>query len=309
MSHSATIVLDSISSRGHRLTSVELSFPRIILAEWNTHRVFSRNSASSRAIPVKVMIERVMGDPYIPSAWGKNQKGMSASIDILGEDAVSCRTEWLHARDNAVYQAQKLMDLGVHKQLTNRLLEPFMWHTILNSATEWSNFFGLRDDKNAHPDIQIAAGLTRAVMASSTPKELKEGEWHTPYVQENENLGSQLKEITSGRCARLSYLTHDGKRDAAADIGLHDQLLGNGHMSPLEHAARPMVEEEYDVLFKQAKLTWGFIDQKFYHEGGPDGPLYTHFCGNYQGWVQYRKQVPYEEDYGTYLKHRLHAQA
>lgn len=183
MPHSANILTDSITERGHRLMTFELVFPRIILAEWNTHRVFSRNSASSRAIPVKVMIQRVMEDPYIPSAWGKNQKGMSAAEDILGEDAVSCQTEWLHARDNAVYQTQKLMDLGVHKQLTNRLLEPFMWHTIVNTSTEWSNFYGLRDDKHAHPDIQKAARMMKELSWMSEPELLKEGQWHTPYAR------------------------------------------------------------------------------------------------------------------------------
>src|SRR5688572_13637864 len=245
MAHSVKILLDSATKKGHRLTTYEVVMPRIILSEWNTHRMFTRSSASSRAVPVKKMIDRVMEDPYIPSTWGKNQRGMSSVEEILGEDAVLCRDAWLKARDSAVNSATHLMDLGVHKQLANRLLEPFMWHTVLNSATEYSNFFGLRDDKNAHPDIQIVARAMRELYDSSTPVLKKPGQWHAPYSEGNEELSSQLREITSGRCARVSYLTHDGEHSPADDIRLHNSLLVNRHMAPLEHAARPMDDQEY----------------------------------------------------------------
>lgn len=311
MPHSAKILLDSISTQGHRLTTFELVFPRIILAEWNTHRVFSRNSASSRAIPVKKMIERVMEDPYIPTTWGKNQKGMQAAEEILGDSALSCERAWLIARDQAVAAAENLVEIGVHKQTTNRLLEPFMWHTIVNSATEYSNFYGLRDDKMAHPDIQIAAGLMRDLHKLNEPVLRKAGtsrEWHTPYATDQEVLGSWATEvkITAGRCARVSYLTHDGLRDPVRDMELHDTLLASGHMSPLEHAARPMDIREYNYFFKQPKAVWDSFGQKFIHAEDDGGdPLFTHFCGNMQGWVQYRKQIPHEEDYGTYLKAQM----
>lgn len=305
MSHQAEVLLDSITKQGHRLTSFRVIFPRIILAEWNTHRVFTRSSASSRAIPVKKMIEMVMTNPYIPTTWGKNQKGMSAAEEILGDDALACERSWLRARDFSVQEANMLMEIGVHKQTANRLLEPFMWHTIINSATEYSNFYGLRDDKNAHPDIQIAARLMREAHRNSVPILRDVGEWHAPYAQDNEDLGSQLREISSGRCARVSYLTHDGKRDPVADIQLHDGLLGNGHMAPLEHPARPMDEAEYNYFFKQPVAMWDRMSQRFMHETNFKGELkFTHFCGNYQGWVQYRKEIPYESDYGTYLKTR-----
>lgn len=309
MAHAAKILLDSVNRYGNRLTTFEVEFPRIILAEWNTHRVFSRSSASSRAVPVKKMLERVMADPYIPTTWGKNQKGMTAAEEILGEDAVTCELTWLRARDLMVQQTEKLMELGVHKQLANRLLEPFMWHKVINSATEYSNFFALRDDANAHPDIQIAARLMRELYEACSPKFLTEGQWHAPYAQGNDELGAQLREITSGRCARVSYLTHDGASDPAADIALHDRLLESGHMSPLEHAARPMNEEEYHVFFKQPKVLWDKSLSKFIHmcdfpeSNDPvDDGLYTHFCGNFQGWVSYRKEIPYEDDYATYRK-------
>jgi thymidylate synthase ThyX len=309
MAHSAKILLDSISKHGHRITTFEVTIPRIVLAEWNTHRDFSRSSASSRAIPVKKMIEMVMTDPYIPSTWGKNQKGMSAAEEFLGEEAVSCQTEWLHARDNAVYQAQKLLNIGVHKQLTNRLLEPFMWHTIINTATEYGNFFGLRDDPHAHPDIQVPARNMRILMECSTPRLLREDQWHLPlttgeeWVIAHENSGdlNRLIKVCVGRCARVSYLTHDGRRDLEADVRLHDDLLGNGHMSPFEHAARPMTNDEY-WIFCQRQSHWEENNKVCVHTIKEGAYIYTHYLGNVQGWIQYRKMIPNERDYGNYLK-------
>lgn len=305
MAHEAKVLLDSISERGHRLTTFEVTMPRIILAEWNTHRMFTRSSASSRAIPVAKMIQRVMEDPYVPTTWGKNQKGMTAAEEILGEDALACEKTWLFARDRMVEHAECLMKIGVHKQLANRLLEPFMWHTIINTATEYSNFFGLRCDKNAQPDMQIVANCVRQAYNMSEPKLLKTGQWHAPYAQGNDELSSQLREITSGRCARVSYLTHDGKHSPTDDIRLHDTLLENRHMAPLEHAARPMDDYEYTELFKQPKVEWDgskFVRvTDFAHgESVDDDTVYNHFCGNFNGWVQYRKEIPYEDDYGTY---------
>jgi thymidylate synthase ThyX len=303
--HSARILLDSITHQGHRLTTFECVFPRIILAEWNTHRAFARNSASSRAIPVEKMIRMVTENPYVPSTWGKNQKGMQAVEEILGVDALRCEKAWLDARDRAVAQAQALLDIGVHKQTTNRLLEPFMWHTIINTATEYSNFYGLRNHKDAHPDIQIAARLMLEAHRASSPRLLGPDQWHAPYAEENEDLGPAMKQVTSGRCARVSGLTHEGKRDPSADISLHDRLLSSGHMSPLEHAARPMNDEEYNHWFEQPKVYWSADEDAFVQELNEKGDLvWTHFCGPYQGWVQYRKHIPHEEDFGTLLAKR-----
>ncbi len=300
--HHAKILLDSVSKHGHRLTTFECTFPRIILAEWNTHRMFARNSASSRAIPVEKMIRMVVENPYVPTVWGKNQKGMQAAEEILGEDAVRCEKAWLLARDRAVEQASALLEIGVHKQTTNRLLEPFMWHVVINTATDYSNFYGLRDHKDAHPDIHIIASLMREVHRASIPKLLEGDRWHTPYAEENEEFGSSMKEITSGRCARVSHLTHDGKKDPASDVFLHDRLLSSGHMSPLEHAARPMNDEEYEHLFRQPKLVWVAQEKRFIQDTDPErGLLWTHYCGPFEGWVQYRKQIPHEDDFGTYL--------
>ena len=146
---SARILADSISERGDRITTYLLTFPRIILAEFNTHRAFSRNSASSRAIPFKKMVESVQTNPFIPIAWQKDHKGMQGTEYLSDVPAGVSDKEfaidmWLEARDAAVNNSKILNDTGVTKQLCNRLLEPFMWHTVICTATEYENFFNLR---------------------------------------------------------------------------------------------------------------------------------------------------------------------
>jgi len=296
MGYSAKILADSVSPDGVRLTSFEVTFPRIVLAEFNTHRVFSRNSASSRAIPVEKMIERVMTDPYIPSSWGKNQKGMQAGEDLDAVSAEFAEGHWLSARNSAVAYAQKLLNEGVHKQLTNRLLEPFLYHTVIVTATEWSNFFHLRCNPMAHPDIQIPARMMQDLYEKNEPEKLQYGEWHLPLIGpddyaaafehdrqggDSQALMQTMCKVSVGRCARVSYLTHDGKRDLDADIALHDSLLVAGHMSPFEHVARP--------------ATW---EDRAEDEDGSfrDPAEHDNFFGNFRGWIQYRKTIPGEAD-------------
>jgi thymidylate synthase ThyX len=329
---SAKIICDSISPAGHRLTTFECVFPRIILAEVNTHRVLSRNSASSRAIPIEKMIQRVLEDPYVPTHWGKNQRGMQAERDVDSDSRNQAEVIWFESRDDAIGNAQRLLDVGIHKQITNRLLEPFMWHTALVTGTEWSNFFNLRDNKDAHPDFRDLAHAMRELRAKSEPIKRGYQDWHTPlawdedldgFIDDARNLGlpdpnwDELRcKVSVGRCARVSYLTHDGKRDPQADVDLCERLLSSGHMSPFEHVARPMTDEELD-LFAQKKMVWNgekwiwhgekrgkfpneFHDPKNdwspeygeFYEGGE----YTHFLGNVNGWVQYRKLIPHEQD-------------
>lgn len=265
MSHSARIVCDSVTQYGHRLTTMEVVMPRIILAEFNTHRVFSRNSASSRAIPVEKMLRMVEENPYVPSSWGKNQKGMQAEQDVFVLDGMEARIVWLHARDQAMNRVKKLLALGIHKQTTNRLLEPFMWHTVIVTATEWSNFFHLRTHKAAHPDMQLVASAMESAYDESIPLLVHTGSWHLPYMtlaDRAEYPSDILIKGSIGKCARVSYLTHDGVRDIYKDVELYSSLLSNGHMSPLEHVATPL-------------------------EG---------WSGNFFGWQQYRKLIKNEKD-------------
>lgn len=283
MAYAASVVLDSISEAGVRLTTMEVTFPRMVLSEFNTHRVFSRNSASSRAIPFVKQLERITHDPVIPVHWGKNQPGMQADEELEPELREQAEHNWLIARDYAVLQAQALHQTGVHKQVVNRLLEPFMWQTVIVTATEWSNFFALRANPDAQPEIRVIAEMIRELYWEHQPTSLAPGQWHLPLIQSDE-IGWALenielaKQVSAARCARVSYLTHDGRRDVAADLTLHDRLVSSGHMSPLEHVATPCPHAccDRDVTTSS--------DQGQWH-------------GNFRGWKQLRKFIPGEHDF------------
>lgn len=285
--YEAKVLADSIAS-GVRLTTLQVTMPRFILAEFNTHRMLSRNSASSRAIPVEKRIEQVRADPFVPEAFGKNQRGMQAGTELSEADQVLARERWRAAALQACESAERLAASGVHKQWANRLIEPFCWHTVIVTATEWANFFALRCHPAAQPEMQVTAGLMREAMDGSKPVECPDGMWHLPYVdtsmgdfewarrstREHGSVGIALAKLSTARCARVSYLTHEGLRDVKADLGLHDRLFENRHMSPFEHAAQ--VRKEYSP-----------------REGGFDGP--GTFIGNFRWpWVQYRKMLPGE---------------
>lgn len=263
---SAKVICDSISPMGVRLITLEVVMPRIILAEFNTHRVFSRNSASSRAIPVEKMIERVQNDPFIPLYWGKNQRGMQANEELPAQTQEQARLMWLAARHEAIQFATMLSEFGVHKQITNRLLEPFLWHTVIVTATEWSNFFAQRCHPDAQPEMRLTAEAMRDAMDASTPKPIDYGQWHLPYMSGAEacmEIG-RAKMVSVARCARVSYLQHDGTRSVEKDIDLFEKLTQGGHWSPFEHVARPN-----------------------FH--------YPHaYQGNFRGWHQFRKDFPNE---------------
>lgn len=264
MKYEAKIISDSISITGNRLTTIEATFPRYVLAEFNTHRVFSRNSASSRAIPVAKRIKAVEESPFIPQ-FGKNQPGMQAGEVLQDSEANEAKRIWLAARDAAVTEARRMDALGVHKQVANRILEPFCWHTVIVSSTEWDNFFKQRSmhhtDK-ADPSISIVATMMEDLMVESTPTERSSNEWHTPYFGEQgghesdlkdayalaaglkvENIWDLIKKVSTARCARVSYETHDGVRDMVKDLQLYeDTLAKHGHWSPMEHVAQPRTE-------------------------------------------------------------------
>ncbi len=261
------ILKDSISPLKHRLTTFELTYPRFIHSELLTHRQFSKNSASSRAIPVEKLIQRVLEDPVIPIHWGKNQKGMQAGEEIDEESILDAEGCWYQARDEAVMRAKDLLSLGIHKQIVNRLIEPFMFITVILSSTEegLNNFFNLRRHKDAEPHIFKLADMMWQAYAESKPNELFAGDYHLPLIgfpgDEALGLGDQIK-VSIGRCARVSYLTHNGTRDTQADIELYHRLEESGHFSPFEHVATPYAFH-------------------YYH-------------GNFQGWTQVRKLLPGE---------------
>jgi thymidylate synthase ThyX len=265
MSYAVQIFADSVSPTGKRITTFELTYPRFVHAELMTHRLFSRNSASSRAIPVEKMLARIETDPAIPIYWGKNQKGMAAETELDDNAKREARDVWLAARDTAVHYARELIKLDLHKQIANRITEPWMFITVLVTTTELDNWFNLRRNPMAQPEIKWVADAMWNTFTGCTPVPLVAGEWHLPLVDqdEREQLSIEnLKKISTGRCARVSYLTHEGKRDINEDIALHDRLLTSGHWSPFEHVAQAL-----------------------------DRDIRT---GNFIGWRQYRKSFETE---------------
>jgi hypothetical protein len=208
-----------------------------------THRMFARNAASSRAIPVQRMLDRVKEDPFIPIHWGKNQKGMQAETVLGVEDAAECEAKWILQRDSAIATVERLTDIGLHKQIANRLLEPWMWITVIatGNGTAYENFFKLRCHKDAEPHIQKIAYMLRAKYDAANAKYLDWGDYHLPltgFDGDSTLVLNELIKCSVARCARVSYLTHDGKRDVGADIALHDRMAHNGHWSPFEHVAQ-----------------------------------------------------------------------
>jgi thymidylate synthase ThyX len=271
MPFNARILLDSISPAHVRLTTMEVRYPRFIHSELMTHRNFSRNSGSSRAIPIRKMIDAVRGEPAMPLWWGRNQAGMQARDEIDEPTRALAEAEWKRALDDALIHAERLAssDINLHKQLVNRILEPFAWITVIVTATEWANFFTQRTHEDAQPEIRRIAEMMLAAYRASTPRPLGFGEWHTPLILPDEETALSQDErlqISVARCARVSYLSHDGTRDHAKDIELYERLVGggaNGHWSPFEHVATPLRDAS----------TWS---------------------GNFRGWEQYRKRFAQE---------------
>lgn len=272
----AEIIEDSISPAGVRLTTFVLTYPRFIHSEFMTHRVLSRNASSSRAIPTAKFLEAIKNEPAMPSAFTKNCKGMQAKEELENQD--DARKVWLEARDAMMVFAQKLQDMGVHKQHANRLLEPFQHITVVATATDWANFFALRTHPDAQPEFQELANKMWECYSTQLPRFLKAGEWHLPFIKHEEirtalvhikrteDVIESLIKMSVARCARVSYNTHDGtEHSLAKDEELFNRLVGNSpiHASPTEHQA----------------------------EATNDSTLQS---GNFRGWIQYRKTLKNE---------------
>lgn len=288
--YSTKIILDSVAPCGKRLTTWELSYPRFVHAELMTHRLFSRNSASSRAIPIKKMLEKIEKDPALPVWWGKNQAGMQAKEELDEETKKKAIEVWLKGSKQAIAIAKELDALGVHKQIANRVTEPWMFIVVILTGTEFENWFALRDHPDAQPEIKWVATDMHRQYNESIPKLLKAGDWHLPLITDEdwdqaireaglvgngvyEVALKRLKAVSTGRCARVSYLTHDGRRDLQEDVKLHDKLCESmpPHMSPFEHIAQAL-----------------------------DDPKWI---GNFIGWKQYRKEFT-NEHFGGSLEER-----
>ena len=253
----AEVVSDTIWN-GKRITTLQLRLPRFILAQFNAHRSFSRSTASSRAIPTSKLLEMVKNDTVQPVYWGKNQAGMQASEEVDAETKEKALQEWKLAALNASKTAEKLLELGLHKQIANRILEPFMWAETIVTATEWDNFFKLRLHEDSQPEIQELARCMKEAMDNSEPVKSK---IHLPYITldemedyvqglvttDSESIDIELYKyfvpISAARCARVSYLNHDQSNPVIEkDLATAEKLLSAGHWSPFENQAYALPE-------------------------------------------------------------------
>ena len=294
--YEAKILADSVSPAGVRLVSIQATYPHIVHAHILTHKMLSRSTASSRAIPVAKRIAAIRANPYIPDTFGKNQPGMvaTAGLDDVGQG--HARSEWGAACYDACEHASNMAELDVHKELANRIAEPYGYTTAIITATEWANFFALRLHPDAQPETQKIARLMHEAMQESMPRKLQAGEWHLPYVYDDERAtaGFDWVRVAAGRAARISYLTHLGTRDPSADVLLCDRLIGKGHMSPMEHQATPFDEEEWESIRaiqqywrENAPMSWSQarIESKCDQ---------MEFTGNLRGFTAFRKMIPGE---------------
>ena len=234
---------------GKHLITFQLRYWRAILAELNTHRMLSKSTSSSRAIPVSKLLEQVRTNPAGPIHWGQNQPGMQAHHEIGGSHLEAAKAEWLKAANSAADHAELMMNLGCHKQVANRALEPYVYVSTVVTGTEWENFYNLRDHEDAQPEIRDLARTMRLAISKSHPRYVSEHPlfdargWHLPYVSMEERKNytvSELLAMSSARCARTSYLNHN-KEDPVAeeDIKLYKRLVESEprHASPTEHQA------------------------------------------------------------------------
>ena len=267
MGISAKVIEDSINPYNNvRLTTLQLRYHRFTHSEFMTHRVFSRNASSSRAIPINTFLKQVWNDPAGPTHWGANNPGMQAKSELTGFKLWFAKTMWkLTGRlvCSAVWLTNKISK--PHKQTFNRLLEPWQYISVIVTATDWDNFFELRNHKDAQPEIRELALAILEAMENSTPKYQHH---HLPYVSIDErsryNLDMCFK-ISAARCARVSYLTHDGKKPTIEkDMKLHDQLVSSypQHLSPTEHQAIAVSNDGYIKNFRGWKQYRVDVEEK-----------------------------------------------
>ena len=328
---SAKVVCDSISEQGVRLTTFEIEYPRFIHSEVMTHRNLSKNSSSSRAIPITKMLEQIESNMAIPLYWGKAKSGMQATEEVDIDDVWWYEEKWKFAFDEVSYRIEQLSDNvegkkgfmpPLHKQVPNRLSEPFQMIKVVITGTDFDNFFNLRIHKDAQPEICMLAYKMYKAMQESKPVTLKVGEWHLPYVdscyeidQNTQEKGGKLEyyvgelytkgfkyisledaiKLSAASCASVSYRTEGmtlEKADKIFDMLIKAEVV---HSSPLEHCATP-VSKEVEIE-NSDYLTVGFINKASDPNTWEDGITHMNkqgqLCsGNLRGWVQYRHLLP-----------------
>jgi thymidylate synthase ThyX len=246
MSQSVAIIADSVGPSGVRITTFQLKFPRFLLAQLNTHRAFSRSARSSRAVPTAKLIEEVLTDPVVPDLWGKNRPGMKSIENVSLAESVMAKDDWLEGRDRAADTAKRLAFYGIHKQLINRVLEPYLYANVVLTATDFDNFFHLRCHHDAQPEMQSLALAMARAYRDGKPAPLPRDGWHLPYVTEAEQDDLRSPELSMARCARVSYRPFDGgEPDREADLDLAAKLAASAHWSPAEHQGIAMMSSSY----------------------------------------------------------------
>ena len=291
----AKVVQDSISPDNKRILTFELTYMRYIHAEFLTHRMLSRNAASSRAIPVEKMHEFIRTSPATPVVWQKNQPGMQSSIDLVGEELEIAQREWRIATNLAVDSSQALLKAGLHKQWANRVTEPFQMMKVVVTATEWSNFFWLRNHADAQPEIHELARVMFDAMTESVPNPIGFNEWHVPYVKRErrylngdliylDNEGTPItaedaRIVSASCCAQVSFRKSDDSLEKARSIYARLVESSPVHASPVEHQAMP-IESPNQPLSKWFQKGVTHFDKK--HDA---------WSGNFKGWVQFRQLI------------------
>ena len=310
----AKIITDSISKHtGQRITTFELEYQRFIHAELMSHRVYSRNSSSSRAIPIQTMINHIKATTAMPTHWGKNQSGMQARTEVEDSVKQTAMQIWLQARDDAISHAQRLAANGLHKQVANRILEPYQMIKVIVTATDYANWFNLRLHPDAQPEIHELAKVMYEALALSEPMELSHGEWHLPYIERERDEEGELKyfvyntdedptsetfghqytmslsleqaqKISCSCCAQVSYRKSDTSIEKA--ITIYDKLVNSKpvHASAFEHCATPATEPYFE---------YGMTDFTALDKGTTHVNTNMETCsGNFTNWIQYRQLIP-----------------
>lgn len=290
----ATIIAHSTSSvNGKEIVTFELEYPRFIHSEVMTHRLFSRNAASSRAIPVAKMIEQVRTSPAVPCHWGKNQPGMQAKEELDDWNKGLVQGYWEGASYHAARLAEDMNSAGAHKQIVNRILEPFQMMKTVLTATEFDNFFWLRKHEDAQPEIKLLAEKMWEALQESDPVELEHGDWHTPYFGAGcwlKDCGIPLEDalaVSSSCCAQVSYRKLDDSLEKAKDI--FGKLIESKpcHASPTEHQATPMKVVTWPEYCDPS--VWLDIEEEGITHADRKGHYWS---GNFKSWIQHRQLIP-----------------
>jgi thymidylate synthase ThyX len=279
----AKVIAHSISPTGDEIVTFEVEQPKMINAEVNTHRVFSRNGSSSRAIPVSSVIDQLSKGAYFPEDVRTNERGMQGfdqvSPSVDNEFLRDIRDLLSYTKDLAKKWSEK-DGMNIHKQHVTRYLEPFMMQKFLITSTEVKNWFNLRLHEMAQPEIRLLAEAMMEAFKASTPKPLAYGKWHLPYVDDyDKSFTDEYPDealVSSGACAAISYRNLPAIKLAKK---ISAKLLADHHMSPFEHQATPLDPDSALANANAGPFNESHISIRL------DGSLWG---GNFRGWGQLR---------------------